>query len=329
MQSWPFQILSFVTLLLTSQTAMKPEAQNPEEMLAAGNDLTSERGREANWYLEQHQRLRNSIDGLQAQTPGKIDAYVLVVGLDSDLVFQKESQETAKVLTRRYQASGRTITLTTASQNGAAQGSPININIALAAIAKKMDLAEDVLVLYTTSHGGKKMGIVYNDPPMSFGTIAPLRLKKMLDGLGIKRRIIMISACFSGEFIPFLASDDSVVITAASATNTSFGCAPGNDWTFFGDALINHGLRTPKSLPTAATEAAALIGQWEKRFELSPSNPQVSIGSKSNVWLNELDRLAPTAATEKIGRPAIESEVMDEIKAINAAKKTTAENKSN
>jgi hypothetical protein len=328
MQNWLFRILSYLAMLLTPQAPMQVQAQNTEDILAAEKGVTSEGGREASWYLEQHQRLSNAIAGLKPQTPGKIDAYILVVGLDGDPVFQKESQETANVLARRYQADGRTITLTTASQNGAAQGSPANINIALAAIAKKMDLAEDVLVLYTTSHGAPKVGIVYKDDRKGFGTIAPRRLKTMLSDLGIKRRMIMISACYSGEFVPSLASEDSVVITAASASRTSFGCAPGNDWTFFGDALINHGLRTPKSLQIAATEATGLIAQWEKQFELTPSDPQVSIGANSNIWLKELDSLTPPIASKKVGKPAIESDVMDELKAEIAAKKTAAKNKS-
>jgi hypothetical protein len=32
-----------------------------------------------------------------------------------------------------------------------------------------------------------------------------------------------------------------VVLTAAAADKTSFGCEPSRDWTFFGDALFNHG----------------------------------------------------------------------------------------
>ncbi|NJM51496.1 MAG: peptidase C13 [Sphingomonadales bacterium] len=225
-----------------------------EDLVAADKGVTSEQGRPAEWYLDQHQRLSSTIAALAPQNPGKVDAYILVAGLDGDPVFQTESEETVKVLTRRYNAGGRTILLTTNSKSSAAQGSPANIQIALAAIAQKMDKAEDVLILYTTSHGSPKIGIVYQDGRQGFGMIAPRRMGKMLKDLGIERRLIMISACYSGEFIPQLASDNSIIITAASAVRTSFGCAPGNDWTFFGDALVNHGLRTPRKLEDIASD---------------------------------------------------------------------------
>ncbi len=316
MHNWPIKILTYLILLFGPQV----QAQSPDDIVAAEKGTTSEGGRAAGWYFDQHQRLAGAIDGLKPQTPGKVDTYILVVGLDRDPVFQTESEETAAVLQRRYGAEGRTLTLITGSETGYAQGSPANIQIALAAIAKKMDVAEDVLILYTTSHGAPKIGIVYQDGRKGSGTIAPRRMRTILNDVGIKRRIIVISACYSGEFVPFLANDDSIVITAASAMRSSFGCAPGNDWTFFGDALINHGLRTLKPLPAAASEAVALIDQWEKRFEFVSSQPQISVGAASHIWLNEIEKNIPEKPTEKTGTPAIKSEGMAELEAEIAAK---------
>ncbi|MFX5684818.1 C13 family peptidase, partial [Acinetobacter baumannii] len=76
-----------------------------------------------------------------------------------------------------------------------------------------------------------------------------------LDGLGIKRRVVILSACFAGVFVPVLASDDTAVLTAASSDRTSFGCQADADWTFFGDALVNHALRKAQPLDAAAREA--------------------------------------------------------------------------
>lgn len=304
MQYWLFRILSYLALIYSPEV----QAQSTEDIVAADKGVTSERGREPAWYLDQHQRLSKAIAAIKPQTPGKVDAYILVAGLDGDPVFQSESRETANVLARRYNADGRVIWLAAASGQGAAQGSPANINIALAALAAKMDLSEDVLILYTTSHGSRKIGIVYKDGRQGFGMIAPRRLGQMLNDLGIKRRLVMISACFSGEFVPFIANADSIVITAASPIRTSFGCSPGNDWTFFGDALVNNGLRTPAPLPDIARDAAALITKWEAQLALEPSEPQVSIGANSGLWLTELEKSVPRQASKKVGKPAIESE---------------------
>ncbi len=288
--------------------ACPASAQSLDNIAAAEEGFAKEQSRDAKWLLDQHQRLSAAIAGVKPQTPGVVDAFVIVAGLDSDAVFTKESAEVAKVLAHRYNAEGRTILLSTGAEKNLAQGSPSNLAIALSAMAAKMDMKEDVLVLYTTSHGNPKIGIVYRDGEKGFGMIAPLRLASMLDSLGIKRRLLMISACYSGVFIPPLKNDDSVIITAASDKRSSFGCSPGNDWTFFGDALINNALRTPQPLDASVKEAFKLVDTWENQLGLLSSNPQVSIGDKSSTWLAALEKQMPTDVTAKVGRPAIESD---------------------
>ena len=311
MQNWIIGLLAFLLL----QPGANVFAQSTADIVAADKGFTREQGRPPSWYLDQHKWLSEAINGLKPQTPGTIDAYILVVGLDADPVFQRESAEAAKVLSRRYNAQGRTILLASGSAEKIPQGSPANINLVMAAMAAKMDLDEDVLILYTTSHGAPKIGIVYKDGNESLGMIAPRRLGKMLSDAGIKRRLVMISACYSGTFIPHVASNETIIITAASAVQPSFGCSPGNDWTFFGDALINNGLRTTKALRTIATEMTGLIGKWEQEFNLEPSDPQVSIGADSGNWLESLESRIPQTATPKTGTPAIDSGAFAEIKA--------------
>ncbi|RDE06864.1 C13 family peptidase [Sphingomonas aracearum] len=273
----------------------------------ADQGLSTERGRPAGWALAEHRRLDKALAPLLPQRKGVVDAYVLSVALDSDPVFGREAREAARVLSRRYDAAGRTVTL--AGSDGAAPsplpiGSPPAIEAALARIAELMDPAEDVLVLYTTSHGAP-FGIVYSDGDEGYGAISPARLWSMLDDLHLRRRLVILSACFSGVFVPMLASDDSVILTAASATRSSFGCQADSDWTFFGDALVNHGLRKAQPLAVAAREASGLIAAWEGKGKLEPSQPQVAIGSRAGAWLDALDRRAPKAATAPVGTPAV------------------------
>lgn len=269
--------------------------------------LTSERDRDAAWQLAEHRRIDTALASLQPQRKGVVDAYVVAVALDSDPVFGREAREAGKVLARRYDAEGRTIVL--AGSDGTApsklpRGAPDTLALALARIGELMDKREDVLILYTTSHGAP-VGIVYDDGDQGFGMISPQRLWTMLGGLGIDRRMLLISACYSGVFVPLLANDDSVVITASSADRTSFGCQADSDWTFFGDALINNALRKPQPIAAAAAEAVRSIGAWEKLGKLTPSQPQVSIGGKTGVWLAALDARSPTVATSAVGRPAV------------------------
>lgn len=282
-------------------------ALSPEGLMQLADQGTSiERDRQPARSLAEHRRLDAALAGLTPQRKGVVDAYVLVVGLDSDPNFGREAREAGRVLARRYGAAGHLIVL--AGTDGTAEsalpiGSPQAVEIALARIAELMDPTEDVLILYTTSHGAP-FGIVYDDADQGFGAISPTRLWSMLSTLGIRNRMLLISACYAGVFVPLLASDTTAIITAADADHTSFGCQADADWTFFGDALINHALRKPQPLAAAGKEAVATIAGWERRGKLDPSNPQVSIGRDVGRWLGPLEAHLPPE-TPSTGVPAV------------------------
>lgn len=288
-----------------SATPLIDRASPQELAFLADQGMAIERDRPPAQALAEHRRLGTALAALQPQRRGTVDAYVVAVALDSDPVFGREAREAGRVLARRYGAAGRTIVL--AGTDGRADstlpmGSPANIAAALARVAELMDRKEDVLVLYTTSHGAP-FGIVYNDGDQGFGAISPTRLWTTLSQLGIANRLLLISACFSGVFVPLLASDTTAIMTAASAERTSFGCQADMDWTFFGDAAINHALRKPQPFAAAAAEAQRLIGGWEGQGRLTPSQPQLSIGEGAKRWLAVLEARLP-AATPTVGRPA-------------------------
>jgi Peptidase C13 family len=294
--------------MLATNPATGQQGFDPVE--AAKSGWSMEQNRSAAWYLAQHQRLGTAIATLQPQRTGVIDTYVVSIGLDSDAVFGREAGEAAKVLARRYGATGRTIFLAAGADDqnsGTPQGSPPNLATALAAVAAKMNLKEDVLILFATTHGDPNSGLAYRDGNKGVGMIAPLRLATLLDDLGFERRMILLSACYAGVFLPLLTNENSVIVTAAASNRTSFGCAPGNDWTFFGDALINNGLRKPQPFNKAAEEATALITQWENSKQLVASRPQTFIGEKASIWLGPLEARMPKTDTPKVGKAAIDS----------------------
>ncbi len=259
----------------------------------------------ANQQLVEHRRMDAALAALKPQRPGVVDAYVVVVALDGDPVFSRESREAGRVLASRFDAAGRTIVL--ANDEGAdkagAPGSPHSLALALARDAELMDRNEDVLVLYSTSHGVPNEGLVYKDLQRGAGIIAPSRLSQILDPLGFKNRLLMLQACFSGQFVPALRAPGTVIVTAAADDRSSFGCQAGNDWTLFGDALVNHALRQPLPFEVQVKRATALIAAAEEKAGLEPSNPQVSIGSETAGWLTALDARAPKVASTPVGQP--------------------------
>jgi hypothetical protein len=301
-------------LLAFACPLLAQSAFNPVE--AARHGWSSEQDRSPEWFLAQNAKLNRAIAALQPHKKGVVDAFVVAIALDSDPVFRREAGEAAKVLARRYNAASRTILLTAGSDDsatGAPQGSPDNLAMALAAVSARMDPAEDVLVLFTTSHGDAQTGLAYRDNGKGFGMIAPARMAALLDEKRFKRRVVMISACYSGVFVPLLTSADTVIVTAASSRRTSFGCAPGNDWTFFGDALINNALRKPQPFAKAADEAVNLIAGWETQNRLDQSNPQVFVGDSVAAWLDPLEAKMPRSASGLVGQPAIASVAKSEV----------------
>jgi len=268
-----------------------------------------ERGRSARWELDQQRKLTAALAALGPQRKGVIDAYVVSVALDSDPVFGREAREAGKVLTRRYGAAGRSIVL--AGTDGRApstlaMGTPRSLTLALTRVAELMDKREDVLVLYLTSHGAQ-VGIAYHDGDEGFGLITPRRFAAFLDELGIRKRVLILSACYSGIFVPALSNDDTALLTAASSDRTSFGCRAENDWTFFGDALVNHALRKPQPFGDALIEARDRISGWEMSNQLPASNPQAAVGESVEAWLGPLEARMPKAATAPVGAPATDA----------------------
>ena len=242
--------------------------------------------------------------GLARHRPGTVDAYVVAIALDSDPVFGREARAAADVLQRRYNAAGRTIVL--AGSDGSApsalpRGSPGALAIVLARIAELMDRNEDALILYTTSHG-TPFGLYYNDADNGFGAISPTRLRAMLDALGLGNRLLIVSACYSGVFVPVLRSPTSAIVTAASAERTSFGCAADNDWTFFGDAMVNRALRRPQPLAAAFVEAA---GPGRRMGSPGPDHPLLAADRRRRpgAALARPARAAHAPRRDKPGRP--------------------------
>lgn len=301
----------------TAPSAQPPPHTQPWPSLASGENQQEiaasielgpelERGVPVREMLHQQERLNASLSSLKPHRRGVVDAYVLSIALDSDPVFAREAREAGLVLSKRYGAEGRTITLAgpDGRRDDLPRGSLRALKLALAQISALMDGDEDVLVLYTTSHGIPQ-GLAYHYGDTGYGILSPKGLREVLADLGIERRILILSACYSGVFVPELASTDTAILTASANNRTSFGCSAENDWTFFGDALINHALRQPQSLEAAAAEASFSIAGWEARSRVPASLPQTVIGENVSQWISALDARMPKVASAPVGRPSI------------------------
>jgi hypothetical protein len=157
--------------------------------------------------------------------------------------------------------------------------SPLNLSAAIEAVAAGMNLGEDVLLVYLTSHGV--------DGALSAGEWAagtpPLLasdLGRILDRSAVPNLVAVIGACRSGSFLPWVAAPDRLVVTAAAADRSSFGCSDQRKWTYFGKAFFARALGQTRSLPQAFALAAALVRQWETAADFVPSEPQTALGEE-------------------------------------------------
>ena len=170
-----------------------------------------------------------------------------------------------------------------------------NFTAAVHAIGNAMNKDDDVLVLLMTSHGDPK-GFGLQLPDQAPIDLTPKQVADTLDHEGIKYRVVIVSACFSGIFLPPLANDDTIVMTAADDQHTSFGCAPERDWTYFGDAFLRQSLQPGTDFEQAFAHARTLIQGWEMMDHAPPSNPQAHFGPALVAKLAPFFAAPPTDA---------------------------------
>jgi hypothetical protein len=231
----------------------------------------------------QPQLLAAALDALKPQRKGNIDVYAITFApYASQDVFMREGALVAGVMQQRFDAAGRTIQLVNnkATVEQRPWATLLNLQRAIARVAGRMDKDEDVLFIHLTSHGGADGNLAADFDPMTVGSVTPQSLRRWLDEAGIRHRVISISACFSGSWVAPLASADTLVMTAADAQHTSYGCGSKSELTFFGRAMYDEALRKTWSFEQAFATARKVIQQREIEAGKDDgfSNPQIRVG---------------------------------------------------
>jgi hypothetical protein len=99
--------------------------------------------------------------------------------------------------------------------------------------------------------------------------------------------VVVVSACYSGGFIPALRDPDTLVITAARADRASFGCGAESSVTWFGRAWLVEGLNREASFIDAYEYATRRVAEWEKTQDFKASFPQMWRGKDIATTLRE------------------------------------------
>lgn len=295
--AWPWweRALAFVILLgvfsawsLTFSDERLWYSTEPDEELPETSRLLEEEV-----VYAQPELLQRALAGLQPQRKDRVDWYFLGIGgAYYQSVFRTETETVRALFDTRFGTSGRSMVLVNSDDSVLSQpiASRTSIARALRTIGQRMDPEQDVLFLFITSHGSEGHEIELNYWPLELAGITPEWLRATLDESGIRRRVIVLSACYSGGFIPVLQSPETLVITAAGSKQTSFGCTDDAEMTYFGRAFFDEALRREHSLWSAFATAREVIRERESEQGFEASQPEWSVGEGMEKDLPVLEK---------------------------------------
>ncbi|TLY75397.1 MAG: hypothetical protein E6K43_05435 [Gammaproteobacteria bacterium] len=209
---------------------------------------------------------------------------------------RREISLAAKVIGERYGTQQRTLLLVNDQHDLESHplASVTGLKLALDDIGRRMDRERDVLILVISSHGSKDPSISVSNGGIPLNDLTGKDLKAALDDAGIRWRVLIISACHAGAFIPYLSDERSIVIAAAAPDRSSFGCSNDRDLTDFGEAFIRDALPNSPSLRVAFEKARASIDAREHKEHLTPSMPTAYFGTAIERRLGETEAAVAT-----------------------------------
>lgn len=256
---------------------------------------------------EQPQRVDDALARLAPQRPGVVDLYFVAFGsYGAEDVFRNEVLYAERLFEQRFGARERTLVLLnhadTVAQRPLATLS--NLRRALDGIGARIDRDEDIVVLFVTTHGSEEHELAVELEPLPLNQVTPALLAEAIAHSGIRWRVIVVSACYSGGYLPALSAPEALVVTAARADRTSFGCGTESDLTYFGRAFLVEGLNETGSLTDAFAIARERIARREKDEGKLASEPQIAAGDRfaprMQRWLEsvELGEPIPFAVPE-------------------------------
>jgi hypothetical protein len=249
---------------------------NPEQAQA------TQRGNEQ-LVFEQSARLTTVINQLAPRDAKVANAFFMgFAGFGGQSVFADEITLAAKRIGARYGARDRSVLLINDHRDAAKYplASVSSLRYALKSLAERMNVDEDVLFLSLSSHGSEDATIsVSSEVGNYWQDLSATALVDMLRESGIRWKVIVISACHAGSFIDALRDENTIILTAAAAERTSFGCSDDRDLTYFGEAFYRDALPQAASLREAFEISKEALRKREIGEARTPSNPQAHFGA--------------------------------------------------
>jgi hypothetical protein len=233
-------------------------------------------------------RIDGALGAMQGGTSPNPRAFFLgFAGVGDEKVFAQEIGLASRVLGERYGVDGRSLSLINDERDleRAPLATVSGLKYALRRLGARMNRDRDVLFLSISSHGAEDPAIAVSNSQLPLNDLTDEDLADALRESGIKWRVTIISACYAGGFIESLRDPQTIVITAAAADRTSFGCSNDRDLTYFGEAFYRDALPAARTLREAFETAKAAIAARERREHVTPSSPQAYFGADMEAKL--------------------------------------------
>ncbi|WP_223543074.1 C13 family peptidase [Pseudomonas sp. GL-B-12] len=261
------------TLVLTDGTVLSGTWINGQRVRDAEGKLlpdTLELG-----LLAQGRLLDAALANVPPSTPA-VELYSLTLGGDGkQSVFLRESDYVANMLTTRFGTFGQ-IRLVNHRDHLADRPMATRENLRRAALTlAERSGPEDLIFIYLTSHGTSEHELVLDQPRMELADLPADEMAAVLAPLKNRDKIIVISSCYSGGFIPALKDERTLIMTASRADRVSFGCSEEANFTYFGDALFAQALNQTDDLEQAFKLAKATVAERELADSFEASEPQI------------------------------------------------------
>jgi hypothetical protein len=189
----------------------------------------------------------------------------------------------ARRLEQGLLASGRAVpgqvTRLSARPAETARGArPGGLEATLAAIQAIRPAAGEGCLIFLTMHGAPNAGLVFAPENR---VLTPNLLDKVLQlGCGEAPTLVVASGCFTGDFAAGnMARPNRVVLTAARADRSSFGCGAGFELTVFDDCLLQ-GLAAGGAVTALRERTQECVRLEEVRQRATPpSEPNAHLGA--------------------------------------------------
>ena len=257
--------------------------------------------------------VRKSLNSeIASENPGEIDLFFLGVALYGDQdVFMRETLYAHNLFEDRYhdlygsgkKSFGLSLVNNIKTANRYLFATKENIAEILKLLGKKMG-EEDILFIYFTSHGSRSHKLSMTLPKQFRNNLDSKEIRTMLDDADIPWRMLIVSACFSGGFIPGLESPKTLVATAADPNHSSFGCTDTRNFTYYGEALFKRQLNEGTGLLDSLYRMPPIIKVMEDEQGYKNSNPQMVIGDDFlEHWQKYQDDLRERLTYRKEERP--------------------------